>query len=235
MPARSIAAALAAGALIVTPNKRLARFVVAQHDDAQRRAGRAAWPAATALPWSAWLHRLWLEALAAGALDPPRPVVSPAQAAHLWERVVADLAGPLLDRGGAAAQAAEAWALFHAWREPGENVAGWARSGVADDAAAFARWARRYRAALDERALADAAPLADVLAAAAPAVHAWRGRRVALAGFVEPTPQQRRLLDALAAAGCVIEQVPPAVMPATTRCRVVCATPADELACALEW
>ncbi|MEP7183271.1 MAG: hypothetical protein ABI886_13890, partial [Betaproteobacteria bacterium] len=235
MSAPAIASALAAGATIVTPGKRLARFLVARHDDEQRRAGAVAWPAAVAMPWPAWLGNLWLDALAAGALAAPRPLISPAQAAHLWDSVVAAAADPLLDARGAAAQAAAAWSLFHEWRRPGERVDGWARSGFDDDPAAFARWADKYRKALDDLGLADAVLLADMLAEAAPAVPAWRGRRFLFAGFADLTPQQRRLREALAAAGAVIDDVPAATAPTATPSRVVCATPADELERALGW
>ena len=61
-------AALAAGSTVVTPNKRLARTLVATYDNAQRSAGRRAWPAARALPWSAWLEQLWNDVLAHDAL-----------------------------------------------------------------------------------------------------------------------------------------------------------------------
>ena len=61
-------AALAAGAIVVTPNNRLARTLVASHDAAQRAAGRRAWAAARALPWTAWLRTLWDDVIAADAL-----------------------------------------------------------------------------------------------------------------------------------------------------------------------
>ncbi len=230
-----LSTALAAGATIVTPNNRLARFLVAQFDDAQQRSGRAVWPAARALPWPTWLGSLWLEALGAGALSAPRPVASPAQAAVLWERIVASEEATLLDPRGAAAQAAEAWTLFHAWRRPDDRLEGWSRSGYADDPAAFARWAMRYRAALDQRGLADRASLADELAAAAPVVPAWRGRAIVAAGFIEWTPQQRRLFDALGQSGVEVTEAPLETAASSAACRVSCATPRDELARALEW
>src|SRR5690606_11401767 len=58
--------ALAAGAVAVTPNNRLARALTARHDAAMRRAGKSAWPAARVLPWDVWLTLLWREAGDAG-------------------------------------------------------------------------------------------------------------------------------------------------------------------------
>lgn len=229
-----LAAAIAAGATVVTPNKRLARFLAGQYDAAQRADGRAAWPSAQAVPWDAWLRSLWHEAMISSALADSRPTASPLQTMHLWERVVGADHPAMLDLRGAAAAAAEAWHLFHGWRDPGETVDGWARAGIADDAAAFARWSIRYRHELAERELADAATLPELLAAAAATAPDWRGRAIVVAGFIELAPQQRRLLDALADAGMVVSSAPPTKLDAVLS-RVACATPGDELALALEW
>ncbi len=227
-----LAAALAGGFTLVTPNKRLARRMVADHDAAQAAAGLRAWPAATVLPWSAWLDDLWLEALAAGALADPRPALPSPAAAFLWERIVAQ-DGALLGARGAADLARDAWQTFHAWRHPGESFAAWAQSGFADDAAAFARWGAAYRKALDQANRVDAADLPDTIAVAAAAVPAWRRRGVAFAGFLDCSAQRRRLVDALAAAQVPVAEVGlPA--PRESRCLRVAAPDRDgELAQAL--
>ncbi|MFO1398962.1 MAG: PD-(D/E)XK nuclease family protein [Burkholderiales bacterium] len=230
MSSNVFADALAAGLTIVTPNKRLARALAARHDHARAQAGARGWEAARVLPWQPWLDTLWLDAVAAHALD--RPLVTPHAAALLWDRIVTQRA-TLLDPRGAAERAAEAWRDFHAWRHPGERVDAWARAGIDDDAATFAHWAADYERELDERGLADHVTLADRLAAAAPHVSAWRGRHVVLAGFLETTPQQQRLLAALRAAGVTLDEV---ALPFARdgRCtRVEAATPAQELGLAL--
>ncbi len=229
-----LASAFAAGATVVTPNNRLARFFVGRYDAAQRASGRAVWPTAQALPWDAWLRQLWQEAMTSGALADVRPVASPLQALHLWEGVVGTDQPAMLDPRGAAAAAADAWNLFHAWREPGDGVDGWARSGIADDAAAFARWSQRYRDGLEQHAFVDAATLPELLASAAAGAPVWRGRSVMLAGFAEFAPQQRRLLGALADGGTTVD-IASAWSRDGVAWRVACATPGDELALALEW
>lgn len=196
--------ALAAGLTVVTPNKRLARALAARHDVARARSGALAWDAARVLPWQPWLGTLWLEAVAAHALD--RPLVTPHAAALVWDRIVARHA-TLLDPRGAAERAAEAWRTFHAWRKPGERVDSWARAGIDDDAATFARWALEFERELDERGLADDVTLADRLTGVASQMPGWRDRRVVLAGFLELTPQQRRLVAALRDAGGTIDDV----------------------------
>ncbi|MFO1414161.1 MAG: PD-(D/E)XK nuclease family protein [Burkholderiales bacterium] len=223
-------AALAAAVTVVTPNKRLARALTARHDAARAAAGARAWEAARVLPWQAWLDTLWLDALAAHAVD--LPVASPHAAALLWDRIVTARA-TLLDPRGAAERAADAWREFHAWRAPGERVDAWAQAGIDDDAATFAQWAAEYERELATRGLADPATVADRLAAVAVRVPAWQGLRVTLAGFLETTPQQRRLVAALRAAGATVDEVALPVPRAGRGARTEAATPAVELAQAL--
>jgi probable DNA repair protein len=235
MIAFDFAAALEPGTTLVTPNKRLARHLVTGYDNAQRAAGRRAWAAGSAIPWPSWLQTLWLDALAADALPAPRILVGEGAAAHLWDRIVAQESSSLLDARGAAEQANEAWSLFHAWRQPDDRFDGWSRAGIGDDAATFARWAQRYRTALAESGLVDTAQSADRLAAAATNVPAWRHRRIVTVGFIEFTPQQRRLLEALRGAGAEIVECHLPQVAMAQRCRVVCATPELELGQALAW
>ncbi len=235
MIAFEFAAVLGEGATLVTPNNRLARHLVNRYDDAQRDLGRRAWVAGRCLPWQGWLKSLWLDVVAADAMAEPRQLISDAGATHLWERVVAQESSALLDTQGAATQAAEAWKVFHAWRRPDDRFQGWSRAGIGDDAAAFARWAQNFSAVLEERGLADSAQLADVLADAAPRIAVWRGQRVVAVGFIEFTPQQRRLLSALRAAGVAVTEEGIPAVPASTRRRVTCATPQSELDGALAW
>jgi ATP-dependent helicase/nuclease subunit B len=235
MIAFDFAAALAPGTTLVTPNKRLARRFVAGCDRAQLAAGRRAWVAGRAMPWQGWLQTLWLDALAADALPAPQILIGTGVAAHLWDRIVARESPELLDARGAAESAADAWSLFHAWRLPDDRFDGWSHAGIGDDAAAFARWAQRYRAALAANGLVDAAQLADRLAACAMRVPAWRDRRIVTVGFIEFAPQQQRLLAALRDAGAdIVERTLPQAASAR-QSRVVCATPEVELGQALAW
>ena len=91
MPPHDPAAALAAGLDVVTPNNRLARTLIARHDAAMVRAGRRSWPAASALPWTVWLSKLWRDAVdtdvAIGRL------AAPIESRYLWQRIVAEDTG----------------------------------------------------------------------------------------------------------------------------------------------
>jgi ATP-dependent helicase/nuclease subunit B len=235
MTASDFATALAAGATIVTPNNRLARHLVARYDAQMQRAGCRTWPAGRALPWNAWLDALWLDALAATAPSEAPQAIGDSEAAHLWDRIVGDAPLALIDARGAAAHAADAWRLYHAWRRQDDRFEPWSSAGIDDDAATFARWAARYRATLAERSLVDRAQLPDWLADIALRVPPWRELRVLMVGFVDLAPQQRRLLDALRATGAAIGEADPPRSAETILRRVECTTPAGELADALAW
>jgi hypothetical protein len=225
-----------AGAVVVTPNKRMARHLMALHDREQRAEGLTVWPAPTMVPWSAWLERLWLDALAAGCRPEPARRVTPAQSTFLWSRLVAAEGLPLMDERGAAELAAKAWSLVHAWGAGGPSWRGWADG--ADDVAVFARWAESYRSALARLGALDDAELPDWLAGRAAEVPAWRTATIALTGFIEYSPQQERLLSAMCEAGMRLVRLPSLPDdrgPITRAGRTEGATPRDEIAKALHW
>lgn len=80
---RAILQAAVAGATIVTPNRRLARALKAEHDTSQVEQGRRAWRAADILPMDAWLAR--------SVADAGGPVVlSQWQERALWQSIILD-------------------------------------------------------------------------------------------------------------------------------------------------
>ena len=237
MPPLHPDAALAAGVTVVTPNNRLARALIAQHDAAMLRARKRTWTAARALPWSVWAASLWREALESGAAPPEIRLLSEAEARYLWTRIVQEdtaVAAGLVDVQGAADSAFEAWSLMNAWGAGGESWRAWRSEPDESDVGAFARWAERYRRELERLRAYDIATLPDAIRAWAPRVPAWHGREVALAGFLELSPQQDRLHESLAAAGMKLAPATPRQANSDVR-RATGATPRDELRAALEW
>jgi len=231
MPQSFLGEALAAGASIVTPNNRLAREIAFEFDAARVAAGERAWVPAQALPWTMWVERLWLAASAAAA-TPTVALLDTGAARELWHRIVAENAPGLLNIRGAARHAADAWSLFHSWRDADESLAQIVAYGD-EDARAFAAWAGAYARRLATLEALDRAQLPDVLAGSVSA--AWtRGLgRVVLYGFLALTPAQQRLLAALRDAGVVIDELGIGERRARSRHQVACATPAVELEQAL--
>lgn len=223
---------LATGATVVTPNRRLARHLVEAFDRRQREAGARSWASAHALPWPSFTAELEQEAVAAGAIEPGARL-SELAVAESWRAIVETDGVSTLDPGALARLGSEAWDLVHAFGSGGESWRAWA--GGVDEPSVFARWAERYRSLLEARRASDAATAPDRLARADAGKAGWRGRRIVFAGFLELTPQQRRLAEALRRAGASVEEVPTLNAREAEPQRATYASPDDELCAALAW
>ncbi|MCL2871933.1 MAG: PD-(D/E)XK nuclease family protein [Betaproteobacteria bacterium] len=201
--------ALAANFLLVTPNNRMARTLVRAHDAAQRAVGLAVWPTAQALPYAAFIERLWRQL----ATVMPLPRCLNARASRrLWAEIIEqDAAAALYATTGATTLAQESWRLMHLWRDAADETPWrqWRREGggITHDTARFARWAARYHERLNDGGFIDEALMPDFIARHA---SPWRGvaPKCAMAGFDDHTPQALRLIAALRAAGFEIVEVP---------------------------
>ena len=140
----------AAGITVVTPNRRLAHELTLGFDAFQK--DLKSWEAADILPFSAFVARLWEDALYSDQGEKLPLLLTEAQEQLLWERILAK--SGLLVVPQAAAQCREAWRLVHQWRIP-------AGSGN-EDAAAFSRWAAAYKKHTEGET--DAARLPDLMA-----------------------------------------------------------------------
>jgi probable DNA repair protein len=223
-------AALSSGATLVTASARLARNLTLTYDRLQASSGLVLWEAADVLSWDSWLKRCWhLSATTAGA----PMLLSPAQEEIVWERIIgsSEEAGSLLNLSGAAAEASRAYALLNAWGLPlADPSFAWQ-----EDTAAFQRWAREFErqqrinnwvsAALLERSIGDSLNQKSIVAPV----------RLLYAGFFDPAPAQKALLEALAAAGCTTEVVPFPASPESAVTRTGLPDSAAEIAAAANW
>jgi len=236
MPHPLVASALGRGALVVTPNKRLAREIASAHDRAQVAAGRATWSAARVLPWMTFVSGL-VQAAQDAALEIAPLALDAEQSAHVWRRVIAgDLAGsPLVSVDAMAQTAIEAWSHVHGY---GAGPDSW-RSVPANgpDTEAFARWAAAYVRETSRLEAIDAARSADAVAAVAAALPGVSQLDVTVVGFVDLAPQQRRLLAALAAAGARVDVAESEEQSSVSRHARLgqAVTRRDELIAALDW
>jgi ATP-dependent helicase/nuclease subunit B len=227
--------ALAAGATAITPNRRLARHLLRGFDQAQRAAGRRSWPTPSILPYPTWLEALWIRFAEVSHDGAAALLLAPSQSAHLWRRVVDASLPNLLDPQGASSLAADAWSLVHGWGAGGESWRAWrGNANDADDPAVFATWAEAYLHELQRIDALDIAQLPEVLAANAHCAGAGRMRAL-LVGFIELTPQHKRLIAALQAAGADIRCLDNLPERTDTASRTTAATPREELLAALTW
>lgn len=222
----AVDAALAAGATVVTPNRRLARelkrgFDRTRQHEAERAQRPAVWPAADVLPWSAWLVRSRDDAVAARPEADAPTLLTAIQQRVLWEQVVAASGAAVTPRAVEllAESAAEAWDVL---QQHGDASA-LARAGaLSDDQQAFAQWCEAYAKRLRQRRAIDAAGLPGWLLRQAQE-GLWRpSGQVLLFGFDRLRPAQRHLIEGLRGIGCSVEVL------ATLRDAAICAgaTPA---------
>ena len=212
--------ALAAGATIITPNRRLAFYLKGEYDTAQARSGKSVWPSADALPYGAFLERTWQEMVLAenGAL-----LLSPQQEIALWETVIetSHYADLLLNPAAAARTAREAWLTQHAFcMHHARHRPAW--EAVNDDTAAYSEWRLAYAERLRSAGWIDSAQLPDAIAQAIGAGAPLRTRRLLRAGYDVYTPQQQLLFAAFIQAGCVMDEVPVSVTSSGVPVRTVC-------------
>jgi ATP-dependent helicase/nuclease subunit B len=226
--------ALADGMTAITPNRRLARQLLRDFDHAQQARGRQTWPTPSVLPYATWLETLWDQHADSLADVSAMTLLMPAQGLHLWRGIVDAAATVLLDGAGAARLSAEAWALMHGWGAGGASWRAWQRGDYPDDPAVFAAWAETYARELRRSGTIDAAQLADVLASNAARLDCSHLRAL-LVGFVELTPQQRRLLAALTAAGAEVRTAESLSERSPAASRTSTANAREELVAALTW
>lgn len=204
-----VVAALAAGASVITPTRRLAAAVRRSFDAHQQHAGRTAWVSPDVLPWSAWAQRLW----ASVQVNLPEPlllVLSPQQELALWARVISEsqVASPLLHLENVAEAAREAWATAHAWRL-------WPllrRHPLSEEGRAFLGWSEAFEHFCTREAMLDPPRMSERLIALLREGVPHRPERLSLYGFDALDPQRTELLDALRASGAKVEVISPGGM-----------------------
>jgi ATP-dependent helicase/nuclease subunit B len=219
--------AAAVGALILTANKRLARYLSRLYDERMRAAGCLAWPAPVILSAEAWKIR------SLAALDEGWRVLSATAAQRLWEEVVeadATESGPgLLQVAASARRAREAHELLIEYRA---DCSGWP---LTDDHRAFLRWRERFRVACVAGDWLDPAESSDLIIAALAAGRLQVPSELFLVGYDELSPSVQRLATAFSLSGCSVRELPPFTSPAGRLLRVAAHDMADEVRQAARW
>ncbi len=225
-----LAGGLAAGATVVTPNRRLAQALTREFDAFQIARGLKSWEAADILPFAGFLERLWDDALHGDTGDTLPMLLTPAQEQQLWEEAIrgTERGRALLAIPQAAARCREAWQLAHEWRLGAS--AGHANAGRGtEDADAFAEWSRTYlkRAGGDT----DSARLPDL---AAQWIAPGKPQMLVAYAFDIVTPQAAAFLAACEAKGIEVRRCDPAREPAQP-VRVPFAGEREEIESAARW
>jgi probable DNA repair protein len=203
-----LAAGHAAHLTVVTPNRRLAQELAREFDARQAAKALKVWETADILPFSAFVERLYEDALYSDLAARLPLLLTPAQEQALWEAAIraSRWGEALLAVPQAAADAARAWALAQGWRIDG------ALSGFPgnDDAKAFAEWSKEYARRCDVEKNTDAARLAEVVAPLLEESALRKPELLVACAFDVVTPQEREFFDACAKQGIEVRTCAPA-------------------------
>jgi ATP-dependent helicase/nuclease subunit B len=192
-----------AGAIVVTPTRRLARSIGQAFDAWQIEHGHRTWETPRILPFAAFVASLHDSAQHDPALAGVRAPLAPFQELALWEAVIGASDVALASTAGAAQLAAEAWSLAHQWR-----IADRLRHyALAPDTRMFAEWAADYAQRVEQIGAIDLARLPDAVRELAATAALDAPPTILLAGFADMTPQQEALFGALATRGSRIDRI----------------------------
>lgn len=190
---------LQTGATVLTPTRRLARYLKAKFDQSKFAQGERAWASADVLTWGAWIDRWVGEDL--GTAD-AGPLLSQAQEDALWHAIVGE--SDSAHGTGVARLAAQAWELQWTWQIP---VSG--SSAMGEDVRAYLNWSREFERRCKRAGWMSRAQAADHVASGFARGLRPGSAEVVLYAFDALTPQQTALLRAFEAAGGRVHQMSP--------------------------
>ncbi|MEH6605858.1 MAG: PD-(D/E)XK nuclease family protein [Pseudomonadales bacterium] len=184
------------GALILTPNRRMSRYLskAIEAEIAQRK--ERSWPTPRILPIDSWAYKLWNQQLITGKIAAQLPLTR-AQDLLLWEQVVAQSPynETLLRPAATAKMAQQASEILTLWQLDPETEQDLFNSN--EDTEAFLHWHRAYAAlAKQQNSSSPVAQLSSlqrsltVLPASEPLL--------VMAGFEAPSPLQLDILGSVA-------------------------------------
>jgi probable DNA repair protein len=215
-----LAAGLKAGVTVITPNRRLAIALKREFDGLQAAKGITVWDSADILPISAFIVRIYQDALYSNQGSSLPTLLSPAQEQVLWENVISNSGkGALLSIAETARLAREAWEVVHAW----QLLPRFRNFPLDEDAKAFQDWLGSYEKITHGRRQTDRARLGDLVKSLGANTEVSKPKRLICYGFDIVTPQQARLLTGLAESGCevMLSEFQPQLQPQNRHLRRV--------------
>jgi probable DNA repair protein len=223
------------GVTVVTPNRRLAAELKRKFDQTQAAGGATAWESADILPISAFVERLYQDALRSGQVPELPMLLTAAQEDVLWEDIIdrSNAGAGLLSVPETAQLVREAWKLAHAW----QLVPRLGNFPLNEDGRAFLDWSGLYEKTTRRIRRIDRARLYDLVPELCRCPENRKPRRMVCYGFDIITPQQASFLGKLREAGWEVTSANP------SRCepqsidagRVPCTNHEDEIHRAAVW
>lgn len=225
--------ALADGVRVVLPNRRSARTLRASYDARQQAAEKRAWDSAPAVAWDDWSRSLWTDLVSEGIES--RLLLNSAQEHSLWREIIeSSTTGRSLRSPDALADLA-----MSAWRVAATHLSipRLRSSATTSDSRTFSKWAERFSRLLSSENCLSDAQIEDALREHIAAGHLHVDKPLLFVGFLEFTPAQLALLDALRScgAGMQIAGLRAEREPDALRVWTVSNTPREEIQFAARW
>lgn len=185
--------------LILTPNKRLSRFINDRYNHYQTQQAAAgalpgnAWPSLNCLSWQGWLQQQWQQVvMAANHPLSARIPLSPLQESLVWEQTINEHPDtpPLLALQATIKLVQNAWRLRHEWHldlNPCQD----------NNTRLFMRWCEAFERFCHDRELISAAEQPHVITEAIEQGDISTPAHLYLYGFDDHSPQLLALLHAM--------------------------------------
>lgn len=222
-----IITAAAAGALVLTANKRLARHLVYVYDERMRAEGREVWRSPQILSFDGWLHRCIAD------LGESWRLLEGFPALRLWEQVIEeDSSGSeleLLQLVATARKAQEA----HQWAQTYSCQLDF--FPLTEDQQAFRRWRNAYLQTCRKHHWLDRSELPTLVFAALNDGRLSRPAEVLLLGFDQRSPELDGLRRVVEAGGGRVAELAPLSDPQARIGRFPCADARQEIELAARW
>lgn len=219
------------GLVVLTPNRRMAAWLVRDHDQQQQATGAKSWARLNVQPLDSWLQQLFDEIcllLPAGERGHPR-LLSKAQSALFWRQILEQ--EELVDLDGMVALAGQAHPLTLRWCW---NESHW-QMGRQAEQQAFEVWHESYCELLEKHHCIDQAMLARWIMQQGGALRPGLPRTFWLHGFNDPDePQLKQLVAWLEADGIRVQlsSIPPRSSRASIQ---TFPQVSDQFASAIQW
>ncbi|MFT5083139.1 MAG: ATP-dependent helicase/nuclease subunit B, partial [Lentisphaeria bacterium] len=191
---------LNAGTVIITPNKRLSRFVQSQYANFMAAKGVSAWPTLPCYSLSGWYYDLWDKLQFVDSSAARLRVMSASHEKGIWQKIIEanSDALELFNISAAASVARSAWNTLVEWQHD--------PCSLQDNDAKYTLWAQQYQSYCEGRSLTDSARMVNYLCTSIESGVLSIPANLVLLAFDELTPQTTRLLKVVTGQGSTIQQ-----------------------------
>jgi len=211
------------GALILTVNKRLARYIQEIYDKEQSGKGKLTWDTPDIYMVSTWIANLFQ-----GLSD--KPILSQEQAHYIWEDIISNDNVDIMHPHEGVTRVAEAYQIIHDYllALPDDNI-------FTEEVERFSRWKRIFEDICNKKGFVPMEKVTEKVIQAIQARKIIPHRQVMFCGFDEIKPVYKSLIDTLEKTGSNIIFWYPCAPVRNKPCLVQPSCPEEEVSYVARW